>query len=991
MINIIIISIATIIILALLNKENEKRAKRMLIVSFIAALASIYAKLFTSSKNVQFTYEVFCWIEIIYSFVKNRSFIKKIKLDKKEKILIILSIIIAVTCIGICFISNNKYVLPYNEYGEIGNFYFNADVHRANSEAFSISSETSQIHPLYRFIMLPLLLPIILLNCIVNGSNGINLINGYMLCMIQVIFNVISTIVFYKILKQTKIKEKICFLGSILFIFSFSNIWLNIIPETYSMTLTMMLLMFYYYLKNNKSFIAFGILSLGANLMCILPIGILVLDMFIKNRKKLKTKTKVIIYICTIIMIIVSIPICKYFIEYLCNWTDKSNLLEKIQNSLNQLLIPLVLGPKIINIEPHYVQSNLANTSGLVIIILLTIIAIIGILHKRKEIITKVGLLQIFTGIVLHVILGYGANNGIIYIPLYSWAFILFIVYGFDYINEKFKLKPNNAEGYEKPENVAVAQKKVNTLRNKIKDLGSINIDSIEEYKQTKERYDMMCEQRLDIESSITKLRKIITEMTSVMKEQFSEKFKLKYVQYGLIGTIIIVALCNFLWIKDFAKDLSNIEYKIPEEFIKNNKFNLYYSDGTSETFYIINKKIIQLSTGKTILSGIDSYTYTEKSNCLSGVLINSKWFKLKIIDDEIILNVSEKENKIEKEMFYIFGMGLRDKYILRKNDKYELVEYNTGNVILNNIQIDKIDYPNYTVYAKDINGNSIVIYENEEGIYINKNGKIEILQDNIKINIPTFENYKHKYQLRMLFNEIMINITKDGPKPNFIAYESSWYRDAAIVSMVLEKTDNISQIENWILNLDKVYDMQNGEKELDNLGQVLYLASLTENRNNAIIEKVQNEIEKNITQEGYLNGITDGSYHPVYQTKWLIYGLKKLGLDYSKYKIPDIIDSYSNLIWFDEFEDDANENIYYSDERWEYIKYAYLHYNKEKVDFDYKNYPLSLEYYTSKANYKKMEMINENYYKARLIVPHSWAAAEMYLYLIDIDEGKIK
>ncbi len=904
MINIIIISIATIIILALLNKENEKRAKRMLIVSFIAALASIYAKLFTSSKNVQFTYEVFCWIEIIYSFVKNRSFIKKIKLDKKEKILIILSIIIAVTCIGICFISNNKYVLPYNEYGEIGNFYFNADVHRANSEAFSISSETSQIHPLYRFIMLPLLLPIILLNCIVNGSNGINLINGYMLCMIQVIFNVISTIVFYKILKQTKIKEKICFLGSILFIFSFSNIWLNIIPETYSMTLTMMLLMFYYYLKNNKSFIAFGILSLGANLMCILPIGILVLDMFIKNRKKLKTKTKVIIYICTIIMIIVSIPICKYFIEYLCNWTDKSNLLEKIQNSLNQLLIPLVLGPKIINIEPHYVQSNLANTSGLVIIILLTIIAIIGILHKRKEIITKVGLLQIFTGIVLHVILGYGANNGIIYIPLYSWAFILFIVYGFDYI---------------------------------------------------------------------------------------SEKFKLKYVQYGLIGTIIIVALCNFLWIKDFAKDLSNIEYKIPEEFIKNNKFNLYYSDGTSETFYIINKKIIQLSTGKTILSGIDSYTYTEKSNCLSGVLINSKWFKLKIIDDEIILNVSEKENKIEKEMFYIFGMGLRDKYILRKNDKYELVEYNTGNVILNNIQIDKIDYPNYTVYAKDINGNSIVIYENEEGIYINKNGKIEILQDNIKINIPTFENYKHKYQLRMLFNEIMINITKDGPKPNFIAYENSWYRDAAIVSMVLEKTDNISQIENWILNLDKVYDMQNGEKELDNLGQVLYLASLTENRNNAIIEKVQNEIEKNITQEGYLNGITDGSYHPVYQTKWLIYGLKKLGLDYSKYKIPDIIDSYSNLIWFDEFEDDANENIYYSDERWEYIKYAYLHYNKEKVDFDYKNYPLSLEYYTSKANYKKMEMINENYYKARLIVPHSWAAAEMYLYLIDIDEGKIK
>ena len=905
MLNIIIISIATIIIVALLNKENKKRTKRMLIVSFIAALASIYAKLFTSSKNIQFIYEVFCWIEIIYNFVKNKSFIKKIELDKKEKILIILSIIIAVTCIGICFISNNKYVLPYNEYGEIGNFYFNADVHRANNEALIVSNETSQIHPLYRFIMLPLLLPIILLNFIVNGSNSINLINGYILCMIQVIFNVISTIVFYKILRQTKIKEKICFLGSILFIFSFSNIWLNIIPETYSITLTMMLLMFYYYLKDNKSFIVFGILSLGSNLMCILPIGILLLDMFIKNRKKLQTNYKVAIYICITFLIILGIPIANYFLnDYIYIWTYRGNIVEKIQASVNQIFIPLAIGPKIINIEPHFVQSNFANTSSLVIIILLTIIAIIGILHKRKEIITKVGLLQIFAGIVLHVILGYGANNGIIYIPLYSWAFILFIVYGFDYINEKFKLK---------------------------------------------------------------------------------------HVEYGLIGIIIIVALCNLIWIKDFAKNLSNIEFKIPEEFKNNIKFNLYYSDGTSETFYIIDKKIIQLSTGKTILSRVDTYMYNENANCISGLLMNSTWFKLKIIDDEIILNVSEKETKIEKEMFYIFGMGLRDKYILRKNDKYELVEYNTGNVILNNIQIDKIDYPNYTVYAKDINGNSIVIYENEEGIYINKNGKIEILQDNIKINIPTFENYKHKYQLRMLFNEIMINITKDGPKPNFIAYENSWYRDAAIVSMVLEKTDNISQIENWILNLDKVYDMQNGEKELDNLGQVLYLASLTEKRNNAIIEKVQKEIEKNITKEGYLNGITDGSYHPVYQTKWLIYGLKKLGLDYSKYKIPDIIDPYSNLIWFDKFEDNANENIYYSDERWEYIKYAYLHYNKEKVDFDYKNYPLSLEYYPSKANYEKMEIINENYYKARLIVPHSWAAAEMYLYLIDVDEGKIK
>ena len=91
---------------------------------------------------------------------------------------------------------------------------------------------------------------------------------------------------------------------------------------------------------------------------------------------------------------------------------------------------------------------------------------------------------------------------------------------------EEYETTPNNAEGYTKPENVQEVQKRVNTLRNSIRDLGSINIDSIEEYKQTKERYDFVCEQRLDLESSSTKLRKIIQEMTNIMKEQFEEQFK---------------------------------------------------------------------------------------------------------------------------------------------------------------------------------------------------------------------------------------------------------------------------------------------------------------------------------------------------------------------------------------------------------------------------------------------------------------------------------
>ena len=91
----------------------------------------------------------------------------------------------------------------------------------------------------------------------------------------------------------------------------------------------------------------------------------------------------------------------------------------------------------------------------------------------------------------------------------------------------EYELTPNSTEEYQKPNNVATAQKQVNSLRNKIKDLGSINIDSIEEYKKTKERYDFMSEQRLDLENTASKLRKIINDMTTTMQNQFKEKFEL--------------------------------------------------------------------------------------------------------------------------------------------------------------------------------------------------------------------------------------------------------------------------------------------------------------------------------------------------------------------------------------------------------------------------------------------------------------------------------
>ncbi len=98
---------------------------------------------------------------------------------------------------------------------------------------------------------------------------------------------------------------------------------------------------------------------------------------------------------------------------------------------------------------------------------------------------------------------------------------------------EDYEVTPNNVGEYKKPSNVQETTKQVKTLRDQIKDLGSINIDSIEEYKQTKERYDYMCEQRLDLENSSSKLKKVIQDMTKIMKEQFETQFKVINKNFG--------------------------------------------------------------------------------------------------------------------------------------------------------------------------------------------------------------------------------------------------------------------------------------------------------------------------------------------------------------------------------------------------------------------------------------------------------------------------
>lgn len=79
------------------------------------------------------------------------------------------------------------------------------------------------------------------------------------------------------------------------------------------------------------------------------------------------------------------------------------------------------------------------------------------------------------------------------------------------------------------------AQKRINELRNEIKELGTVNVAAIDEYIKTKERYEFMSAQKNDMELAQEKLHRVIYEMTSIMKKQFLEQFKLINESFGIV------------------------------------------------------------------------------------------------------------------------------------------------------------------------------------------------------------------------------------------------------------------------------------------------------------------------------------------------------------------------------------------------------------------------------------------------------------------------
>lgn len=92
---------------------------------------------------------------------------------------------------------------------------------------------------------------------------------------------------------------------------------------------------------------------------------------------------------------------------------------------------------------------------------------------------------------------------------------------------EEYEMTADQAAPWRRPlESRNEATRRVNQLKNEMKQLGPVNLAAIEENQTVQDRFKFMAGQRDDIESSRHKLTEVIDELTEAMRQQFVDHFR---------------------------------------------------------------------------------------------------------------------------------------------------------------------------------------------------------------------------------------------------------------------------------------------------------------------------------------------------------------------------------------------------------------------------------------------------------------------------------
>jgi chromosome segregation protein len=105
------------------------------------------------------------------------------------------------------------------------------------------------------------------------------------------------------------------------------------------------------------------------------------------------------------------------------------------------------------------------------------------------------------------------------------------------YMWEEYELTYTSAVNYPiDPEiNLSQAKKLIAEIKFKIKELGDVNVNAIEDYKNLSERYEFLQTQKEDLIKAEEALLQIISELDTEMRKQFEEKFKAINEQFDVV------------------------------------------------------------------------------------------------------------------------------------------------------------------------------------------------------------------------------------------------------------------------------------------------------------------------------------------------------------------------------------------------------------------------------------------------------------------------
>src|SRR5699024_1120306 len=96
------------------------------------------------------------------------------------------------------------------------------------------------------------------------------------------------------------------------------------------------------------------------------------------------------------------------------------------------------------------------------------------------------------------------------------------------YMWEEYEITPNSALKYRNEDltDVQEMKKKISSIKDEIRKLGSVNVNAVEDYKNLLERHTFLSGQYDDLVQAEKTLENIIQELDEGMRKQFAEKFR---------------------------------------------------------------------------------------------------------------------------------------------------------------------------------------------------------------------------------------------------------------------------------------------------------------------------------------------------------------------------------------------------------------------------------------------------------------------------------